>query len=61
VPVGFWIWLLFVLVTLFGGYWGTRGPTPWTGIGWAPPVLFWILLFAICWAVAGNPIHVLVK
>jgi hypothetical protein len=61
VTIAFWIWLLFVLVTLFGGYWGTRGPTPWVGIAWAPPLLVWLLLFAICWAIAGNPVHTLVK
>lgn len=58
--VRFWIWLFFALLTIFGGWWGTRGPAPWAGPAWALPVLFWLLIFAICWAVAGNPVSVLV-
>lgn len=59
--VHFWIWLFFALLTIFGGYWGTRGPAPWVGVAWAAPSLVWLLLFALCWAVAGNPVSVLVR
>jgi hypothetical protein len=52
--------LFFTLITIFGGWFGFRGPTPWTGAAWGVPVLVWLLLFAICWAVAGNPVSVLV-
>lgn len=58
--VHFWIWLFFALLTIFGGWWGMRGPSPWVGPAWGAPALVWLLLFALCWAVAGNPVSVLV-
>lgn len=60
-PVSFWIWLFFAVLTIWGGLWGWRSQPALAGWGWGPPALVWLLLFAICWAVAGNPLHALVR
>jgi hypothetical protein len=59
-PVHFWIWLFFAVWTLWGGLWGYRAaPAP--TLAWGPPVIFWLLMLALCWAVAGNPSATLVR
>lgn len=59
-PIHFWIWLLFAIVTIWGGFWG-YGQRATAGWGWGPPVVVWLLVFAICWAIAGNPVNALVR
>jgi hypothetical protein len=64
-PLHFWVWLLFLIVVIGGGWFGWRATTPEARAAnpywFAPNVFIWLLLFAICWAVAGNPVNALVR
>lgn len=59
-PVHFWIWLFFAIMTFFGG-WGVFRTSPAPGWAWGTPVVVWLWAFAISWAAAGNPLNALVK
>ena len=55
----FWLWLLYFIVIVFGGFrgYGQRGTNQyWFGV----PLLLALFLFVVCWAIAGNPLTVLV-
>jgi len=58
-PIHFWIWFLFVVLTI-GGWFGWRAAPALQPFGWAGGLL-WLLGLAICWAVAGDPVHALIK
>jgi hypothetical protein len=61
VPLHFWVWLLFLIVVIGGGWYGYSTRTPENRYWFFPNVFVWLLLFAICWAVAGNPVNALVR
>lgn len=60
-PLQFWIWVLYFAIVV-GGWWYGYGKRDAANRFWfAPHFLIALLLFAICWVVAGNPVHALIK
>ena len=56
----FWLWLIYFILLVGGGWygWSGRGTNRWWF--WAP-LLVAIFVFIICWIIAGNPLTVLVR
>lgn len=55
--IHFWIWVLFVIGIVCGFYFWTPADRNYHVARWVGV----LLLFAICWAVAGNPVNALIR
>lgn len=55
----FWLWLLYFIILLGGGWYSFRVGAARFGFG--VPIVVALFLFVLCWIVAGPPLHALLR